>query len=136
MEERWVSQSPYERFIHSGNAIKHTHSSIDHMRLRSETKMAAPRKRSHPSRIRHHIETECETEAEKEAFSRRFQRMRELLSPRGSVLVDNGTILNAMFDIVEREVGGQSSTTPQTAQTTLSPSMMRNSGEALASDRL
>ena len=63
--------------------------------------------------------------------------MRELLSPRGSVLVDNGTVLNAMFDIVEREeVGGQPTTTPQTAQMTLSPSMMRNSGKALASDRL
>ena len=62
--------------------------------------------------------------------------MRELLSPSGSVMVDNGTILNAMFDIVEREVGGQPTTTPQTAQTTLSPSMMRNSGKALALDKL
>ena len=64
-------------------------------------KMAAPRKRSRPSRIRYRIETEFETEEEKEAFCRSFQRMRELLSPSGSVLVDNGTILNAMFDIVE-----------------------------------
>ena len=72
MEGRSLSQSPYERFIHSGNAIKHTHSSIDHMHLHSETKMAAQRKCSRPSWIHHRIETECETEAEKEAFSRRF----------------------------------------------------------------
>ena len=74
MEECWLSQSPYERFIHSGNAIKHTYSSIDHVRLHSETKMAAPRKRSRPSQICHHIETECETEAEKKGF---FQEVSE-----------------------------------------------------------
>ena len=110
--------------------------SIDHVHLHSETNMAAPWKCSRPSQIRHRIETECETEAEKEAFSRRFQRMRELLSPSGSVLVDNGTILNVMFDIVEREVGGEPTTTPQMTQTTLSPSIMRNSSKALVLDRL
>ena len=66
--------------------------------------MAEPRKRSGPSRIHHWIETQCETEAEKEALSRRFQRMRELLTPGGARFANNGVVLNAMFDIVEREL--------------------------------
>ena len=34
----------------------------------------------------------------------RLKRMRELLSPGSSRSIDNGTLLNAMFDIVEREL--------------------------------
>ena len=33
--------------------------------------------------------------------------MRELLTPAGARLVDNGVLLNAMFDIMEREFVGQ-----------------------------
>ena len=91
--------------------------------------MAPQSKHSRPSRIRHCIETECETKVE-EAFSRTFQRMHELLSPSGTVVVDNGTIMNAMFNTVEP------TTSPQMAQTTLSPFMMRNSCKALVLDRL
>lgn len=91
--------------------------------------MALSSKRVRPPRIRHRIETECETEAEKGALATRLQRMRELLTPESSRLVDNGTLLNAMFDIVERQFTG----VPSTALTTnLSPSMMRNSGKALS----
>ena len=93
--------------------------------------MAEPRKRLCPSRIRHQIKTQCETEAEKEALSRRFQRMCELLTPGGARFADNGVVLNAMFDIVEREFAGQP--TPSSAPpSALRPSMMRNSGETLA----
>ena len=88
--------------------------------------MASTQKRSRPLRIRHRIETECETEAEKEALTRRLQRVRELLSPDGSRLIDNGTLLNAAFGIVEREYTGR---TTSVQPTTLSPSMMRNSGK-------
>lgn len=85
-------------------------------------------KRPRPRRIRHRIETECETEAEKEALSMRLQRMRELLSPDGSGLIDNGTLLHAMCDIVEREIAGVSTAGPETVA---SRSMMRNSGKVL-----
>ena len=44
-------------------------------------------------------------------------------------MIDNGSLLNAMFDIVEREVSGQTTGVPPS---TVSPSMMRNSGEALS----
>ena len=40
--------------------------------------------------------------------------MRELLSPDGSHPIDNGTLLHAMFDIVEWEVAGVSRATPNT----------------------
>lgn len=59
--------------------------------------------------------------------------MRELLSP---CLVYNATTLNAMFDMMEQEVSGHPTTTPQRAQMTLSPSMMRKSSKALVLDRL
>ena len=94
--------------------------------------MAEPRKRSRPSRICHRIETQCETEAEKEALSRRFQRMRELLTPGGARFADNGVVLNAMFDIVEREFAGQPTPCSSAPPSALNPSMMRNSGETLA----
>jgi len=70
--------------------------------------MASNTKRPRPRRIRHRIETDCETEAEKEALSIRLQRMRELLSTDGLRLMDNGTLLHAMFNIVEQEVAGGS----------------------------
>ena len=94
--------------------------------------MAEPRKRSRPSRIRHRIEAQCETEAEKEALSRRFQRMRELLTPGGARFADNGVVLNTMFDIVEQEFAGQPTPCSSAPPSALSPSMMRNSGETLA----
>ena len=93
------------RYYTIRNAPKHTHSS-QIPRVHSKRKMAEPRKRSRPSRIRHRIETQCETEAEKEALSRRFQKMRELLTG-GARFADNGVVLNTMFDIVEREFAGQ-----------------------------
>lgn len=90
--------------------------------------MASNQKPPRPRRIRHRIETECESEAEKDALAGRLQRVRELLSPGGSRHLDNASLLNAMFDIVEREVSGQ---TTAAAPATLSPSMMRNSGMGL-----
>ena len=86
-------------------------------------------KRPRPRRIRHRIETECETEAEKDALAGRLQRMRELLFPDGSGSIDNSSLLNAMFDIVEREVAGR---TTAASTASLSPSMMRNSGKPLS----
>ena len=60
----------------------------------------------------------------------RLERIRELLSPRRSRLIDNGTLLHAMFDIVEREiVAGVSREAPETTD---SRSMMRNSGKTIA----
>ena len=90
--------------------------------------MASLPKRSRPRRIRHRIETECETEAEKEALGRRLDRVRQLLSP-GTRVIDNGTLLNAMFDIVERELSGP---TPQPVAANEQPvtqSLMKSSGE-------
>ena len=64
--------------------------------------MSSGLKRPHPCRIRHRIETESKTEAEKEALARRLDRIRWLLTVDGSHLIDNGTPLNAMFDIIYR----------------------------------
>ena len=94
--------------------------------------MAEPRKHLRPSHIRHQIQIQCETEAEKEALSRRFQRMRELLTPDGARFADNGVLLNAIFNIVEREFAGQPTPSSSAPPSALSPSMMRNSGETLA----
>ena len=102
-----------------------------HVVVHSE-KMASKTKRSRPNRIRHRIETECETEAEKEALARRLDRVRQLLTPPGSRGIDNGTMLNAMFDIVEREaVEGAPASRPHMASEgqPLTQSFMRNSGE-------
>jgi len=96
-------------------------------------KMASTLKRSRPHRIRHRIETECETEAEKEALAARLHRIRQLLTPPGRRPIDNGTLLNAMFDMVEREAGQlpSSSSTHCTAhaEEALTKSFMRSSGE-------
>ena len=95
--------------------------------------MASNTKRPRPRHIRHQIETDCETEAEKEALSIRLQRMRELLSTDGSRLMDNGTLLHAIFDIVEREVAGvatEASKATEAEGSSVSSSMMRNSGKA------
>ena len=43
------------------------------------------------------------TESEKEALGRRSDRVRQLLTPPGACMIDNGTLLNAMCDIAERE---------------------------------
>ena len=107
MNEPWIDQcslSPSElrAILHSGNTYINTKLWSDVTWFRSEQKMTPTQKRSRPPRIRHRIETECETEAE-EALARRLQRMRELLSPDGSRLIDNGSLLNTMFNIVERE---------------------------------
>jgi len=90
-------------------------------------------KRLRPHRICHRIETDCETEAEKEALSIRLQQMRELLSTDGSRLMDNGTLLHAMFDIVKREVAGVATEATEATEaegSSVSRSMMRNSGKA------
>ena len=129
IDERSRSSSGPRALLHSGNAHINTKLWFDVTWFRSEQKMALTQKRSRPPHIRHRIETECETEVEKEALARRLQRMRELLSPDGSCLIDNGTLLNAMFNIVEWEYTGL----PTAAQpATLSPSMMRNSGKSVA----
>ena len=95
--------------------------------------LASNTRRSRPRRIRHRRETDCELEAEKEALSIRLQRMRELLSTDGSRLMDNGTLLHAMFDIVEREVVGVATEATEATEakgSIVSRSMMRNSGKA------
>ena len=95
-------------------------------------KMASKTKRSRPNRIRHRIETECESEAEKEALARRLDHVHQLLTPPGSRGIDNGTMLNAMFDIVEREaLEGAPASRPHMASEgqPLTQSFMRNSGE-------
>ena len=83
------------------------------------------------SRIRHRIESECETVAEKDALATSYQRVREQLSPHGSHVYDNSTLLHAMFDIVEQSVVEQPPSATGTATTTHTPSMMRNSGETI-----
>ena len=92
--------------------------------------MASLTKRSRPHRIRHRIETECETEAEKEALGRRLDRVRQLMTPPGSRAIDNGTLLNAMFDIVEREAGSVSRPHVASEEQPVTQSFMRNSGES------
>ena len=46
-----------------------------------------------PSNIHHHVVNKSMTEAEKEALWTKVNRMRELLSPEGLKLIDNGTLL-------------------------------------------
>ena len=92
--------------------------------------MASDSKRSCPHRIRHRIETECETEAEKEALAGRLDRVRRILTPRGRRLIDNETLLNAMFDIVERHVEAPPSHTTSEEEP-LTKSFLRNSGKNL-----
>ena len=94
--------------------------------------MASQTKRSRLRRIHHRIETECENEAEKEALGRRFDRMRQLLTPSGAHTIDNGTLLNAMFDIVERDAGRRSPLHDVSDEATVTQSFMRSSGECLA----
>ena len=91
--------------------------------------MASLAKRSRPRRIRHRIETECETEAAKEALVHRLERIKQLLSPPGSRAIDNCTLLNAMFDIVEAAV--EPGPTPDVAseEQPVTQSLMRNCGE-------
>ena len=96
--------------------------------------MASNSKRSRPHRIRHRIETDCETEAEKEALSRRLDRVRLLLTPPGRRPVDNETLLNAMFDIVEHHVEAPPSHTTSEEEP-LTKSFLRNSGKNLVSWR-
>ena len=72
------------------------------------------------------METECGTKAKKEALARRLDRIRQLLTLDGSYLIDNGTLLNALFDNVEQvtEHG------PSVVSTmNLCLSMLRNSGK-------
>ena len=129
---RWLRlfSEPYDAITRL-ETPQNTPTAVKYHMYTRKRKMAEPRKRSRPSRIRHRIETQCETEAKKEALSRRFQRMRELLTPGGAHFADNGVVLNTMFDIVEWEFAGQP--TPSSAPpSALSPSMMRNSGETLA----
>ena len=62
----------------------------------TEKKKVSQTKPSRPRHIRHRIETECENKAEKDVSL--FVRD----SSSGAHTIDNGTLLNAMFDIVER----------------------------------
>ena len=86
-------------------------------------------KRSRPRRIRHRLETECETESEKEVLGRRLDRVRQLLTPPGARTIDNGTLLNVMCDIVEREVGRSSATCDMSDEQPVVQSFMRSSGK-------
>ena len=100
-------------------------------RGRSQQKMASKIQRSRPNRIRHRIETECKIEAEKEALAQRLDRVHQLLTPPGSRGIDNGTLLNGMFDIVEREpVKGTPASYPHMASEgqPLMQSFIKNSG--------
>lgn len=54
--------------------------------------------------------------------------MHELLSTDGSHLMDNGTLLHAMFDIVEWEVAGVATEATEAKGSSVSGSMMRLSG--------
>ena len=95
-------------------------------------KMASLPKRSRPRRIRHGLETECETESEKEALGRRLDRVRQLLTPPGARTIDNGTLLNTMCDIVEREAGRSSPATRDVSdEHPVTQSFMRSSGKLL-----
>ena len=105
-----------------------------HMVVHSK-KMASKTKRSHPNRIRHRIETE--TKAEQEALARRLDRVRQLLILPGFRGINNGTVLNAMFDIVEREaVEGAPSSCPHMASEgqLLMQLFIKNSGERFHED--
>ena len=94
--------------------------------------MASLPKRSRPRRIRHRLETECETESEKEALGRRLDRVRQLLTPPGVRTIDNGALLNAMCDLVEREVGRSSPATHDVSEDQpITQSFMRSSGTLL-----
>ena len=84
-------------------------------------------KRSRPLRVRYRLEAECSTEAEKEALTRRILQVRQLLTPPGSCLMDNATLLNAMCDAVEREAT-QLPAHAAPAEEPRSASFMRNSG--------
>ena len=93
--------------------------------------MASKTKHSRPNCIRHWIEKECKTKAEKEALAQRLDRVRQLLTPPGSRGIDNGTLLNDMFDIVEREaVEGAPASCPHMASEgqPLMQSFIKNSG--------
>ena len=70
------------------------------------------------SRIRHSVECECETVAETEALTTQFQRVRQLLNPHGSRVYDKGTLLHAIFDIMEQSVVEQPPSATGTATTT------------------
>ena len=63
--------------------------------------MASDSKCLHPHRIRHCMRPSAR-QAEKEALAGRLDRVCRLLMPRGHRLIDNVTLLNTMFDIVER----------------------------------
>ena len=65
---------------------------------------------------------------EKEALERRLARVCQLLTPSGHNLIDNGTLLNAMCDVVEREFQAPFQQTCH-AEEPLTQSFMRNSGK-------
>ena len=86
-------------------------------------------KRSCPQRVRYHLETKCSTEAEKEPLTRRILQVRQLLTPPGSCLIDNATLVNAMCDAVEREATQLPAPAAPTEEPT-SATFMRNSGKS------
>ena len=48
------------------------------------------------------IETNCRSTTAKEALGRRLLTVQQLLTPSGKSLIDNETLLNALFDVVEK----------------------------------
>ena len=92
--------------------------------------MSSIPKRSQPQCIRHRIETECDTEAEKEALARRLSRVRQLLSPNGRTVIDNGTLLNAIFDLVEKDFSWQLPSTAPVHEEVQGQSFMKDSSES------
>ena len=93
--------------------------------------MASQTKRSRPRRIRYRIEAECESEAGKDALGRRFERVRQLLNPGRSRVIDNETLLNTMFDVIEQAVEPTSchQSDEQELHVPTTHSFMKNSGK-------
>ena len=82
-------------------------------------------------RVRSTVEVHFTSGSEKDAFQRRLEHIRQRLMPTGSsTALDNRSLLEAMFDIVEGAVPPTSSFPPgERASST--QSFQRNSGEYL-----
>ena len=67
---------------------------------------------------------------QKKALGCRLDRVKQLLTPPGVRSIDNGALLNAMCDIVEREVGRSSPATRDVSDDQpITQSFMRSSGK-------
>ena len=76
-----------------------------YVRLYTFCVMASRKRR----RERLRIETSCRSTTAKEALGRRLLTVRQLLTPSGKSLIDNETLLNALFDVVEKKFPSTSS---------------------------